>query len=229
MSIESARQQKSTLITEGRYHNGYCLPLSLDSIMRHASLPTEYYDYFYSNFVNDVGYNEGISRLLTDYFDVEVSPCTDVASIAKYNAYGASTQTYVPRVMEVGEDDSDAILLNRGVTEKQLKLRNTLWAAAAGGCNVLFSVPTSSGTEHVEGLEMIDPGEDFMEARYIVRSNVEIKDDRIYAAGDLAGIGRVLLGSSQQGRYSEFPEVSRSAFGAGNSSWELIILPPKPA
>ncbi len=221
MSIFSARRKLETLDNP----SGYCFPLALDSILKTRTLPDEFYDLFSTESRNEKSsFNTCVEFLLKDFFGVEPEPDSELAAVAKYNAFGASVQSYCP---DAPYDYTDEFLQlqSRGATWKQLRLRELLVNARNNNCYVLFTNPNNIG-EHVSGLDQIDPGDSGYSSTYVVRDMVEIQNNRLFSTNDLSGINLAL--GQEPAVYAPLPEVSRQYFPGDSSSWELIILPPEP-
>ena len=223
MSIYSARKMLSSIERQ----SGYCLPLALDSVMPNAELPREVYDFAFDDYNSQApSYNRTISFILTEFFRTQPEPSTDTAAIAKFNAFGSSPQTYMPEISSDVYQERLESMNKFGVTDKQMRLQELLAAASKQGCNVLFSNFHSKG-EHVSGLEVIDPGEDEYDTSYVIRNWGKLITNRIYSGADLSGINQ-LLGSPID-EFTPLPERTRAVFPKGETSWELIILPPEPS
>jgi hypothetical protein len=214
------------MLQETERESGYCFPLALDSTMRNAELPNEFYRLFFDDYnSSNPSYNHCVSILLSEFFGVNPEPETDIAAIAKFNAFGSSPQKYMPDITDEPYRERMPRMLERGITEKQLRLQELLAAASLRGCNVLFTNFHSEG-EHVSGLELIDPGESKNDAAYVIRDWVKIKTGRVYSSGDLAGINQIFGGKVDE--YTPLPERARTYFPDNEASWELVILPPEP-
>lgn len=221
MSLLSARSHKKELDRSV----GHCFPLSLDACMRNASLPTEVYDMFtIARTKAPFDFNAVVSKLLKDFFKVEPLPDTATAPVACFSAYGASPQHYFPDVpyeydMEQWEGTN--------VTEKQLRIRELIKEATERGCHILFDAPGTKGNSHVSGLEQVDPSDCGYNSYFIIRDGASIAVRKIYDPYDLSGISLTLEG----GPYSEYaplPEFSEPWYPDGQTSPNLIILPPEP-
>lgn len=223
MSVRSAQQILKNIDREP----GYCFPLALDSVMPNVELPREFYDLFYEDYHREnPSYNRCVSLLLDEFFKVKPEPATELAAIAKFNVFGASPQPYMPNVTEDDYAERKIRMQKFGITEKQLRLQELLTTATKNGCSILFSNFLTEG-EHVSSLEVTGPDSDGSFDYYIIRDWSRIASKRIYSSSDLAGISQKL---GQPGdEYTPLPERSRSVFPEGQTSWELIILPPEPS
>jgi hypothetical protein len=90
---------------------------------------------------------------------------------------------------------------------------------------LLFSAPGNNGSEHVAGLEVIDVDP----VLFLIRNPSEWLDPherRVYTPAELAGITKARDGYTDD--MAPLPEFSRPYYPAGETSWELTILPPEP-
>jgi|GEM_PF-3065625 len=224
MSIDSARERLGTLSYTNK---DLCLPLAVDTVMRNAVLPTEYYDATIEELESQGSgsINSLLSRIIKGFFRSEVSPDTQNAAVAHFNAYGASPQPYFP---DVPYDYSEEICEKKlELTSKQLRLCDLLRQAHEKGCLTLFY----SSPVHVMGLEQVDPGGTYQNydgevvtilPNYIVRDYTS--PEGIYTQSDLWAPRNL---DDPIDEFAPLPEVSLT-YGDEQSSWELIILPPEP-
>jgi hypothetical protein len=222
MTINSARSQVEL---RGR-DSGICMPTAIDAMLPVSKLPDEYYDACAENYSDPNGsHNKAISYILKDFFQVEPMPESDSAAIAKFNAFGASPQVYMPDV-PYNYPDMGEYFVEGGVTPQQMRFVNILETARANGCNILFT-NNKGEFEHVSGLHMIDEGPEPEDAAYVIRDFVDIQNDQIYFPYDLAGIPQI-LGNREAAEFTPLPTVQRSYFPEGQASYELIVVPPDP-
>lgn len=221
MTTKSARHQ----IENRGEASAICLPTAIDSMLPISELPDEYYDACTESFHDPNGsYNKTISYILKDFFKVQPMPDTDGAPVAKFNAYGASPQSYMPDA-PYDFPDAESYFIEGGVTPQQLRFVKILEIARNNGCNILF---TNKGEyEHVSALHLIDEGEEADTAAYVIRDFVDIQADKIYYPNWLAGIPQT-LGNAEVSFFEPLPTVQRSYFPQGQASYELIILPADP-
>lgn len=221
MTIRSAREKRASIDDPA----GYCLSLSVDSLLTVSELPSYYYDMFYStNRDRNGSYNACISDLLKNFFQVEPQGPTEVASIAKFNAFGSSPQEYMTDVGPTEELADYASMTSVGIEPSQIRLRGLLNKATTLGCLTLYTSMGKIG-EHVRAIDCIDPGRKPDLAQFVVRNNLNIVGG-IVTPLDLSGINRTL--GRRDVEDPTLPELSRSEFPDGKQSWELIILPPDP-
>lgn len=224
MSIFSARKMHQEFGDTA----GLCIPMALDSIMRRSDLPREFYTFFYDEYQKpNPSHNYLVTTLIENFFGAKATPSTNPTPVAKYDAFDACGQSYMPNVTDEPYRERLARAQAVGITEKQLRLQTLLAEAVSRGCNVLFTYNKTDEIEHVAGLEVVDPGASSYQAQYLIRNYVDIQNDRVYAGLDLAGI-KPGIATAQEDDFMPLPEISRSRFPAGQSSWELIILPPEP-
>jgi hypothetical protein len=222
MTFKSAREQLEKRGDE----SAICFPTAIDSMLPASQLPDEYYDLFSEDYYNpNASHNKTVSYLLKNFFDVDALPETDLAAIAKFNAFGASPQVYMPDVAYDYTGESE-FFQKRGVTPQQLRFVDVLKTARDNGCNILFTNLDEDG-EHVSALHMIDQGMNSEKARYVVRNFVDIQGDELLSPFSLAGIPQT-LGNREVDDFTPLPTVQRSYFPNEQSSWELTILPPDP-
>lgn len=222
MTVKSARTQ---LERRGR-SNGICVPLAIDSLLPVSVLPDEHYDLCSEIFHDPNGsHSKAVSYILKTFFGIEPQPSTDTAPVAKFNAFGASPQLYMPDVPYDYTGEKDYFLKN-GVTNGQLRFVRVLEIARNNACSVLFT-NNKGRNEHASGLHMVDEGEDSSDALYLVRDFVDIQGKRLFSSSELAGIPQT-LGNAEVTNFTPLPSVQRPYFPDGQSSWELTILPPDP-
>ena len=221
MTTKSARNQ---IESRGK-SSGICMPTAIDSMLPVSELPDEYYDACSESFNDPCGsYNKTISYILKNFFQVEPMPDSDLAGIAKFNAFGASPQLYMPDA-PYEYPDANEYFIKGGVTAQQLRFVKLLEIARDNRCNILFT--NNDNYEHVSALHMIDEGEEPIYASYVIRNFVDIQKERLYYPYPLAGIPQT-LGNSPVSDFTPLPTVQRSYFPDNQSSYELIIVPPDP-
>ena len=228
MTAISARSQyieRATSSAERGKPSHICLPAALDAMLPISELPDEYYDRFNEGYFNpNPTYNTNMGYLLRKFFYVEPMPDTDLASVAKFNAFGASPQAYMPDA-PYEFPDMGKYFEEGGVTQHQMRLIALLGIARENGCNILFTNNAGHVGEHVSGLQMIDRGNNPLQALYIVRDFTEIQGQSMYFPIELAGIPQTIEGDAVTD-FTPLPTVQRPYFPG--QSWELIILPPDP-
>ena len=223
MSIRSARRKQESFSGP----DGYCFPLTLDAMLRHTELPDKYYDMFYTRHQSGGSYNASVTALLKDFFGVKPKPDTDTAAVAKFTAFGASPQHYCHDA-PYNYSNHFKGLQELGVTPVQLRMRRVLANARAHDCNILSTSINAIG-EHVSGLQMLDAGTHPALAKYVIwdtAGGIGIQGDKIYHRDELNGIDKTIGLYSDE--YAPLPEISRPYFPNGQTSWELVILPPEP-
>jgi hypothetical protein len=219
MSLRSAREK----VPHTDMEPGYCFPMALDSILPSGiDLSQEFYDLSR----HAQSYNQVVTYLLDEFFRVKPQPDTDLAAIAKFNAYGSSPQSYMPDIPIAAYRARLRTELKLGVSHKQVRLQEVLAEASRLGCNVLFSNPISGPYEHVSGLQVVDPGRGKYDTEYLIRDFSAIDTQYVYSSADF--VGMTPAADDENLYYAPLPEVTRQAFPDGQSSWELIILPPAP-
>lgn len=223
MSLESARARMDTLSNP----HGYCFPLAVDSLLKRTELPGKYYEMF-SEAIDDptLGHNEIRNKLLRDFFKIAPAPETSITSVAQYNAFDASEQSYCPDVPYDYTEQLKGYLTERGVTNSQMRLRTLLLQTVKLDCLVILQTPGVKNDLHAQALEVVDKGGTFGQAQCVIRNNTYIEDPTIYSANSLSGMN--LDGENTVGRYSPLPEITRPYYPAGGTSWSLVILPPEP-
>ena len=222
MTARSAYEQY-----EKRQRNsGFCLPLSIDSILKVSALPDEYYDLCYEASNDpDSSYNKTTGYILKNFFGVEPQFDAGLPAVGKFTAFGGSPQTYMPDAPYDFPDDKEIQAL--GVTPKQLRLTELLRIARQNSSNVLFT-NNHDGDEHVSALDLIDVGYGWSPSLYFIRDRGIIQDEIIYHPVDLSGISHTYGQAELTTEFTPLPEVTRPYFPKGNSSWELAIFPPDP-
>lgn len=218
MTIESAREQWSKRETS----RGYCLPISLDSILRHSTLPDEYYDICKEAHDSQKEYINSVVRLIIEKFFQQQATDETNTPIAHFSAFTGSPQPYFPEVDLVSDEEVRDVWKNT-VTREQLRLADLLGQARSSQCNVLFY----SDDDHVNGLDLVDPGASrnglqYAE-QYIARDDTFPVTDRLYRIEHLSG-----LNTDQPDEISPLPEISRRYFPDKKTSWELLVFPPDP-
>jgi hypothetical protein len=223
MTYKSAREQ----LDKREDGSHICFPSAVDSLLPVSKLPDEYYDLFSENYHNpNASHNKVVNYLLNEFFGVEALPDSDLAAVAKFNAFGASPQVYMPDAAYdyVGEEE---YFQKNGVTPQQLRFVSVLRIARANECIILFTNNLHTPNEHVSALQMVDEGEDSDAAKYVVRDYVDVQGKKLYGPYELAGVPQT-LGNSDVGDFTPLPTVQRSYFPNEQSSWELTILPLDP-
>jgi hypothetical protein len=222
MSLESARAMRDSLEDV----SGYCVPLSVDSLLKHHDLPQDFYRLFKdANDDPNGGHNKPVSTLIRDYFGVEPQPDTELAPVAKYNAFGASVQTYCPDVDYDFSDEVEHTWGKFGITGKQLRLRALLKQATILKCLILFNEVNSAGP-HVKAIDVVDYGGIHARPSYVIRDGTYIQNDKVYEVNELSGLTKGYGGFTDE--FAPLPETNRSYYPDAGSSWELTILPPEP-
>ncbi len=219
MSIKSARRQMEGLDTA----SGYCFPLSLDSAMKGAELPPEYYGMFREahKLQSSEAFNKAITTVITGFFGFTPTPANGSSHVAMYSAYGSSAQPYFP---DVAYEYDLTNYEGTGIQSKQLRLGELLQKAGSLGCNVLFSSPSQTGS-HVAALELIDNDP----ISYLVRDSADSLRPNSYHIYQLHELWMHRdIDGVHHDKYAPLPEFERSFYPAGTSSWELFILPPEP-
>jgi hypothetical protein len=223
MTAKSAYAQSEKRPTEA----GYCLPLSIDSILKVSDLPDEYYDLcFEAHHDPSSSYNKTVGYILKNFFGVEPLLDAGLPAVGKFTAFGGSPQSYMPDA-PYDYSGKDEEIQKLGVTPGQLRLLQLLRIAKENSCNVLFAANSALG-EHVSSLDLIDVGHPDGSPLYFVRDKGRIENNVIYTPADLSGLYHTYGLEGISTAYSPLPQVQRPYFPTGQSSWELAIFPPDP-
>lgn len=223
MSLESARAHMDALSDP----YGYCFPLAVDTLLKQTQLPDKYYEMF-KEAIDDPtrGHNEIRNKLLRDFFKVNPSPDTAMTTVAQYNAYDASEQSYCPDVAYDYSEQLKGYLGEHGVTNRQMRLRTLLLQTIKLDCLVVLQTPGVNNDLHAQALEVVDKGGRFGQAQCVVRNNTYLEDQTIYSVNSLSGMN--LNGRNTVGSFAPIPEITRTYYPEDGTSWSLIILPPEP-
>jgi hypothetical protein len=195
---------------------GHCLAFGIDSCIQ-SDLPEDFYDLSKSNYDSEGDiWNNQIDTILTEFFETKPDKGDQSHPRAIYSAYSANPQSYCPDVAYKYPE----VLARLGhipEVEKKQRLENLLKQASSLGCAILFF----SSDQHIKSLQTI---EDINGPRFVVREYGLIQSDRLYTPQDLSG--RSISFGHPSDSCSPLPEVEEAYFPAGQSSWELLILPP---